>query len=220
MAADARLSHAVAEPRSPAFGVNLEAEQCVLGALLLSDRALPAVILEEHLQPADFYRETHRRIYEAMLKLHTLGMVVDTRTLVDYLDQSGELESIGGPLAIEWLAGSVPAMSSVRQYASIVRGNSRARQSTPPATLATPRVRVPRRDSRRGCGRPARRRIARAAARGPSSDDGPGSSEPPRAAATYGYGLTRCPTCGGVLLWMHGVLACGTRSCPRWGRPS
>src|SRR5918998_938369 len=47
---------------------NLEAEQSVLGAVLLSDTALPALIIDERLQPEDFYRESHGRIYHAMLR--------------------------------------------------------------------------------------------------------------------------------------------------------
>ena len=49
---------------------NLEAEQSVLGAVLLSDTALPALIIDERLNPEDFYRESHGRIYQAMLDLH------------------------------------------------------------------------------------------------------------------------------------------------------
>ena len=45
---------------------NLEAEQSVLGAVLLSDTALPALIIDERLRPGDFYREAHGRIYEAI----------------------------------------------------------------------------------------------------------------------------------------------------------
>ena len=50
---------------------NLEAEQSVLGAVLLSDTALPALIIDEGLHPDDFYREGHALIYQAMLDLHT-----------------------------------------------------------------------------------------------------------------------------------------------------
>ena len=46
---------------------NVEAEQSVLGAVLLSDTALPALIIDERLNAEDFYRETHGRIYQAML---------------------------------------------------------------------------------------------------------------------------------------------------------
>ncbi len=107
---------------------NLEAEQSVLGAVLLSDTALPALIIDERLHPDDFYREGHGRIYQAMLDLHTLGEPVDALTLVEHLKQAGDLESVGGRAAIDLLAGSVPAVGNVRQYARIVRDNAMLRR--------------------------------------------------------------------------------------------
>ena len=71
---------------------NLEAEQSVLGAVLLSDTALPALIIDERLQASDFYREAHGRIYQAMLDLHSVGEPVDALTLVEHLKQAGELD--------------------------------------------------------------------------------------------------------------------------------
>ena len=68
---------------------NLEAEQSVLGAVLLSDTALPALIIDERLNPEDFYREAHGRIYQAMLDLHSVGEPVDALTLVEHLKQAG-----------------------------------------------------------------------------------------------------------------------------------
>src|SRR3954467_8278968 len=93
---------------------NLEAEQSVLGAVLLSDTALPALIIDERLQPADFYREAHGRTFQAMLDLHTVGEPVDALTLVEHLKQSGTLDLAGGPATIDLLAGSVPAVGNVR----------------------------------------------------------------------------------------------------------
>src|SRR3954468_18227509 len=107
---------------------NLEAEQSVLGAVLLSDTTLPALIIDERLQPADFYREAHQRIYQAMLDLHTQGRGIDPLTLVEQLKQANELEWVGGPAAIEMLSGSVPAVGNVRQYARIVRENAMLRR--------------------------------------------------------------------------------------------
>jgi replicative DNA helicase len=107
---------------------NLEAEQSVLGAVLLSDTALPALIIDERLHPDDFYREGHGRIYQAMLDLHTLGEPVDALTLVEHLKQAGDLEDVGGRAAIDLLAGSVPAVGNVRQYARIVRDNAMLRR--------------------------------------------------------------------------------------------
>jgi replicative DNA helicase len=117
-----RLDGPVAPPQ------NLEAEQSVLGAVLLSDTALPALIIDERLHPDDFYRENHGRIYQAMLDLHTLGEPVDALTLVEHLKQAGDLEGVGGRAAIDLLAGSVPAVGNVRQYARIVRDNAMLRR--------------------------------------------------------------------------------------------
>src|SRR4051794_38411807 len=107
---------------------NLEAEQSVLGAVLLSDTVLPALIIDERLTEHDFYRESHGRIYRAMLDLHTKGESIDALLLVDHLKQRGELEEAGGAAAIELLAGSVPAVGNVRQYARIVRENALLRR--------------------------------------------------------------------------------------------
>src|SRR5918996_1278857 len=107
---------------------NLEAEQSVLGAVLLSDTALPALIIDERLQPEDFYRERHGLIFKAMLDLHTLGEPVDVLTLVEHLKQAGQLDSVGGRAAVDLLAGSVPAVGNLRQYARIVRENAMLRR--------------------------------------------------------------------------------------------
>jgi replicative DNA helicase len=107
---------------------NLEAEQSVLGAVLLSDTALPALVIDERLHPDDFYRDGHARIYQAMLDLHTVGEPVDALTLVEHLKQAGDLEAVGGRAAIDLLAGSVPAVGNVRQYARIVRDNAMLRR--------------------------------------------------------------------------------------------
>src|SRR3954447_26855881 len=107
---------------------NLEAEQSVLGAVLLSDTALPALIIDERLQPGDFYRESHGQIFAAMLALHSEGEPVDALTLVEHLKQSGQLEAVGGRATVDLLAGSVPAVGNVRQYARIVRENAMLRR--------------------------------------------------------------------------------------------
>src|SRR6266704_4100060 len=75
---------------------NLDAEQSVLGAILLSDRSLYALVIEEGLRAEDFYRERHGTIYEAMLALYNESEPVDTLTVIDRLKQSGKLQEIGG----------------------------------------------------------------------------------------------------------------------------
>jgi replicative DNA helicase len=107
---------------------NLEAEQSVLGAVLLSDTALPALIIDERLQAADFYRDSHGLIFTAMLELHGGGEPVDALTLVEHLKQNGQLEAVGGRGTVDLLAGSVPAVGNVRQYARIVRENAMLRR--------------------------------------------------------------------------------------------
>ena len=107
---------------------NLEAEQSVLGAVLLSDTSLPALIIDERLQPGDFYRESHGRIFAAMLELHGAGEPIDALTLVEHLKQNGQLDAVGGRATVDLLAGSVPAVGNVRQYARIVRENAMLRR--------------------------------------------------------------------------------------------
>ncbi|HZB77088.1 MAG TPA: DnaB-like helicase N-terminal domain-containing protein, partial [Solirubrobacteraceae bacterium] len=115
-------------PRMPEGPVappqNLEAEQSVLGAVLLSDTALPALIIDERLHPDDFYREAHGLVFQAMLELHNGGEPVDALTLVEHLKQAGQLEAVGGRATIDLLAASVPAVGHLRQYARIVRENA------------------------------------------------------------------------------------------------
>src|SRR5688500_3922197 len=107
---------------------NLEAEQSVLGAVLLSDTALPALIIDERLQPEDFYRESHGIVFAAMLDLHNGGEPVDALTLVEHLKQAGRLDAAGGRSAVDLLASSVPAVGHVRQYARIVKENAMLRR--------------------------------------------------------------------------------------------
>jgi len=107
---------------------NLEAEQSVLGAVLLSDTALPALIIDERLQPDDFYREDHGIVFASMLDLHNGGEPIDALTLVEHLKQAGRLEAAGGRAAVDLLASSVPAVGHVRQYARIVKENAMLRR--------------------------------------------------------------------------------------------
>jgi replicative DNA helicase len=107
---------------------NLEAEQSVLGAILLSDRALYALVIEEGLRPSDFYREHHGTIYEAMLALYNESEPVDVLTVIDRLRQMGKLEAVGGRASVDELTGIVPAAGHARRYAQIVRENALLRR--------------------------------------------------------------------------------------------
>jgi replicative DNA helicase len=98
---------------------NLEAEESVLGAMLLSPGAIGAV--SEVLDASDFYRESHAKIYRAALALYAKGEPVDAITLVDELEERGELEDVGGRVRLHELAALVPAAGNAGHYARIVR---------------------------------------------------------------------------------------------------
>src|SRR3982750_1040151 len=97
---------------------NLEAEESVLGAMLLSPGAIGAV--SEVLDAGDFYRESHAKIYRAALALYAKGEPVDAITLVDELEERGDLEDVGGRVRVHELAALVPATSNAAHYARIV----------------------------------------------------------------------------------------------------
>ncbi len=107
---------------------NLEAEQAVLGAILLSDHSMYALVIEEGLRPEDFYRDRHRSIYEAMLALYAESEPVDVLTVIARLRQTGKLDEVGGVAAVDELTGVVPAAGHARRYAQIVRENALLRR--------------------------------------------------------------------------------------------
>ncbi len=98
---------------------NLDAEESVLGAMMLSPGAIGAV--SEVLDAGDFYRESHAKIYRAALSLYARGEPVDAITLVDELEERSELEGAGGRIRIHELAALVPAAANAAHYARIVR---------------------------------------------------------------------------------------------------
>jgi replicative DNA helicase len=97
---------------------NLDAEESVLGAMMLSPGAIGAV--SEILDAGDFYRESHAKVYRAALALYARGEPVDAITLVDALEERGELEDAGGRVRIHELAALVPATANAAHYARIV----------------------------------------------------------------------------------------------------
>src|ERR1700760_660155 len=99
---------------------NLDAEESVLGAMMLNALAIGAVTESTHLSAADFYRESHGHIFRAILSLYAKGEPVDAITVVDELGKTGTLESAGGSERIHELAALVPAASNASHYARIV----------------------------------------------------------------------------------------------------
>jgi replicative DNA helicase len=96
-----------------------DAEEAVLGAMMLSPAAI--AVVSEIMDGADFYRESHARIYRAALSLYGRGEPVDAITLVDELEGRGELEDVGGRARVHELAALVPASANAGHYARIIR---------------------------------------------------------------------------------------------------
>jgi replicative DNA helicase len=107
---------------------NLEAEQSVLGAILLADTTLYGLVINEGLKPEHFYREQHATIYRAMLALYEESREIDVLTVTEQLRQAGELEQVGGAAMVDALAGAAPAAGNVREYARIVQSNALLRR--------------------------------------------------------------------------------------------
>lgn len=97
---------------------NLEAEASVLGSILLEGSLLE--VITDQLAPQDFYRQTHGTIYETMIKLFELGEPIDVLTVANKLEESKQLESIGGAAYLAELAGSVPTTANFTSYSEIV----------------------------------------------------------------------------------------------------
>ncbi len=106
---------------------NLEAEKSVLGAVLLDERHLHALLVEEQLRPQHFYREQYGAVFEAMLQLYDGERKIDHLTVSEILRQNGKLDELGGAEAVDELAGWVPAAGHAREYGRIVRENAQMR---------------------------------------------------------------------------------------------
>ena len=105
---------------------NLEAEMCVLGAILLDNTALDLVL--PLLPDEAFYRGAHRQIFTAVRELRDQNQPVDLVTLKEELDRAGKLEQIGGHDYLLSVAESVPSSANVEHYARIVREKLLARR--------------------------------------------------------------------------------------------
>ena len=101
---------------------DMTAEQCVLGAMMLSKDAIADVI--EALRGTDFYRPTHEQIYDAIIDLYGRGEPADAVTVSAELGKRGELLRIGGAPYLHDLLSSVPLAANAGFYADIVREKS------------------------------------------------------------------------------------------------
>ncbi|MBI4777028.1 MAG: replicative DNA helicase [Deltaproteobacteria bacterium] len=97
---------------------NLEAEQAVLGGVLIAPAAMHKVA--ELLTPIHFYRESHALIFEGMLDLYEDGEPIDVVTLTERLRKKQQLDRVGGATYLSALAGAVVTAANVSNYARIV----------------------------------------------------------------------------------------------------
>ena len=105
---------------------NLEAEESVLGAMLLSREAIASAA--EIVTSEDFYRPAHGHIYEAILNLYAAGEPADPVTVADELRRSGLYEMIGGSVALVNLQAGTPTATNAAYYARIIEEHSLLRR--------------------------------------------------------------------------------------------
>jgi replicative DNA helicase len=98
---------------------NLDAEMAVLGSMLLDEEAVG--VSAEKLDAGCFYKDNHRKIFQAISDLYNANKAVDLITLADTLRKDGSLDEIGGASYLTSLANAVPTAANINHYANIVR---------------------------------------------------------------------------------------------------
>jgi len=98
---------------------NLDAEQSVLGAILIENNALSRAL--EILDPDDFYKLSHRKIFFSMIELFDKNEPIDLITLTDQLKKDNELDAVGGIAYLSLMVNMVPTAANVRYHSHIVR---------------------------------------------------------------------------------------------------
>ncbi|MBU1124402.1 MAG: replicative DNA helicase, partial [Candidatus Omnitrophica bacterium] len=101
---------------------NIDAEMAILGAMLLNEEAIS--VASEMLTQDSFYKDSHRRIFDAIMTLFEANKAVDLITLSDELKNRGILDGIGGASYLTGLVNSVPTAANIGHYVSIVKERS------------------------------------------------------------------------------------------------
>ena len=121
---------------------NLEAEESVLGSMLISREAIIKVF--DILSEEDFYRKSNQEIFKSVKELFAEGEPIDAITISDHLQKKGVLEETGGNTYIHSLINNIPLAANAEYYASIVKHNSVLRRLIYAATeIATMGYEVP-----------------------------------------------------------------------------
>src|SRR5579864_9205049 len=105
---------------------NLEAERCILGSVMVDNRALSLAV--KHVSSGDFFLHQNQKIFRCMLSMTEAGNPVDLVTLCEALQSSGDLEAVGGAPYVSSLGDGVAKVSNVEQYAEIVRQKAMLRR--------------------------------------------------------------------------------------------
>ncbi len=103
-----------------------EAEESVIGAVLLSEDAVNEVM--DRIHPEDFYVPAHQAIFEAMRELFDSNQAIDVVTVSETLRRRGELEKVGGIPYLTRLVDLVPSTSNIVYYAGIVEEHAKRRE--------------------------------------------------------------------------------------------
>jgi replicative DNA helicase len=112
------------DPKVPPY--SLEAEQAVLGGLMLSEAALDKVV--QRLEEKDFYNRSHQIIYRAICQLGDARKPYDAVTLGEWFEQNGLAEEVGGAAYVVQLANATPSAANIMAYVDIVRDRALMRQ--------------------------------------------------------------------------------------------
>jgi replicative DNA helicase len=129
MVTDRRIRPADGQDEELAYRIlpqNLEAEQGLLGALMLDNRALETV--SEFLRPCHFFIPVHQRLYEAILKLVERGQLAGPVTLKNYFEKDGDLAPVGGAEYLADLAASVITIINAEDYGRTIYDLYRRRE--------------------------------------------------------------------------------------------
>jgi len=111
---------------------NLEAEQSVLGGILLENAAINPVL--ELMTGSDFYSDAHRKIFAAFLELSDRNQPIDLITLSNHLRDKKQLDAVGGAVYLSQLVDNVPSAANISHYARIVKEKSVLRKLIGTAT--------------------------------------------------------------------------------------
>lgn len=123
---DREITGDIAAPLEKIPPQNIETEQSVLGSLLIDKDAI--VKVADLIRPDDFYKDTHRMIYEAMLEIYEKREPVDILSLCNKLEEKNQLALVGGRSYLADLANKVPTASNVAYYAGIVQRKATMRR--------------------------------------------------------------------------------------------